>query len=130
MEAPQSEFEAKLSWLARPLTCGRATALAPLDLARLCDDDLKDISLRMETIMETIEMPRCEGRLIPRGIFDQMCTLEDRIFDGPKPRLSDWLGLIARFGEYYHLGGCGPIPVDFAIFEEYWARYSKLSGFG
>jgi hypothetical protein len=117
-----------MSWLVRPLTCDGRTVLGPLAPARLGDADLKDICLRMHAILRTIEMSRCEGRLLPRDIFDRMDTLESLVLHGPRPRLLDWSGLIAEFGEYYRLAGAGPIPVDPAGFTELRARYSRLPG--
>ena len=114
------------SWLTRPLTCGRTMVLAPLDLAQLSDADLRDICLRMHAILDTIEMPRCEGRLIPRDIFDKMDTLESDVLHGPKPKLSDWMDLIAEFGSYYGLEGTGPIPVDLDLFEKLQSRYAEF----
>jgi hypothetical protein len=118
----------QMSWLSRPLTCDGTTVLGPLDPARLNDGDLKDICLRMHVILDTIEMPRCEGRLLPRDLFDRMDTLESLLHHGPRPRLSDWSGLVAEFGEYYGLEGTGAIPVDPAGFHELRSEYADILG--
>ena len=114
----------KMSWLTRPLTCDGTTVLGPLNQTRLCDADLKEICLRMHAILHTIEMPRCEGRLLPLQIFDRMDALESAVLHGPQPRLSDWSDLISEIGEYYGLAGTGPIPVDSAEFNKLRERYS------
>ena len=76
-------------------------------------------------ILDTIEMPRCEGRLLPADLFDRMDTLESRLFHGPgTPRLSEWEALIREFSYYYELNGDSAIAVDPSIFRETSARYA------
>jgi hypothetical protein len=85
----------------------------------------------MHAILNTIEMPRCEGRLIPYNLFNDMDTLESMVLHGHSspyghsspPCLAEWSGLIREFGEYYHLAGSGPIAVDSAIYREVAKRY-------
>jgi hypothetical protein len=68
-----------MEWLGRPLVCDGAVVAGLLDPARLGDSDLRDICLRMHVILETVEMPRCEGWLIPRDLFDAIDTLRRRL---------------------------------------------------
>jgi hypothetical protein len=121
------DFPRGMLWLARPLASAGRTVLDGLDLARLTDSDLRDISLRMEVIFDTIEMPRCEGRLMPRDIFDRMDTLASMVLHGHggMPRLADWAGLISDFGEYYDLAGEGPIAVEETYYHEHATRYAS-----
>jgi hypothetical protein len=100
--------------------------LDALDPARLCDADLPGICLRMSAILSTIEMPRCEGRLLPRDIFDRIDTLYDHLRHGPSPKLPEWVRLIADFGEYYGLEGVGPISVDPDLYREEAARFTDV----
>lgn len=114
-------------WLARPLISGGEIVLDALNPEQLTDADLKDICLRMHAILSTIEMPRCEGRLLPIDIFDRMDTLESMVLHGHggSPRLSEWSVLIDEFGEYYGLNTQGPIAVNAAIFRELSATYTR-----
>ncbi|MCE9548088.1 MAG: hypothetical protein K8T25_21655 [Planctomycetia bacterium] len=115
-------------WLARPLACNGEILLDGLDVGQLTDSDLKNICFRMDVILDTIEMPRCEGRLLPTGIFDRMDTLMSMIIHGHggTPKLTDWTGLITEFGEYYGLAGDGPIDVDLDTYRAAMASF-KLS---
>lgn len=121
-----------MEWLARPLVCDGAVVAEPLDPARLADADLRDICLRMQVILETIEMPRCEGRLIPYNLFLDIDTLDSMVLHGhpspyghqSPPRLAEWAGVIREFGAYYGLAGHGPIAVDPTIYRKEAARYS------
>ncbi len=116
-------------WLARPLACAGRIVFDGLDPGRLTDSDLRDISLRMEVIFDTIEMPRCEGRLMPRDIFDQLDTLASMVIHGHggAPRLADWAGLISDFGEYYDLDGEGPIAVEETYYRDHATRYAQAA---
>lgn len=115
----------ELSWVARPVACDGRVVLDGLDVDRLADADLRDICLRMQLILDTIEMPRCEGRLLPVDLFNRMDTLESRLFHGPgTPRLSEWEALLREFGDYYELNSAGAIAVDPSIFREISARYA------
>jgi hypothetical protein len=88
----------------------------------------------MHVILETIERPRCEGRLMPGELFDAIDTLESMVLYGRPspsghsglPRLAEWWGVVREFGEYYRLAGGGPIGVDPAIYREFAARYEGL----
>jgi hypothetical protein len=85
----------------------------------------------MHVILEIIETPRCEGRLIPRDLFDAIDTLESMVLHGhpsqsghhSPPRLAEWGSVIRKFGEYYHLAGVGPITVDRTVYAEVAAQY-------
>ena len=100
-----------------------------LDPGRLTDSDLRDISLRMEVILETIEMPRCEGRLMPREIFDRLDTLASMVIHGHggAPRLADWPGLISDFGQYYDLDGEGAIAVEESYYRKHVTQYANAA---
>lgn len=115
-----------VEWLARSLVCDGDVVAGPLDPSRLADSDLRNICLRMHVILETIEMPRCEGRLIPVALFDALDTLEGIVLHGnPRPpRLAEWSGVVHEFGEYYQLAGSGHITVDSASYHKRAARYS------
>jgi hypothetical protein len=121
-----------MSWLARPLVCDGKVVLDAFDPERLTDADLRDVCLRMHLILGTIEMPRCEERLLPVAIFDRMDTLESMVLHGHGgyPRLSEWSDLISEFGEYYGLEGQGPITVVPAIYREVGARFARSPGDG
>ena len=115
-----------MDWLARPLIADGVVVAEPLDRARLTDADLRTICMRMHVILETIEMPRCEGRLLPVKLFDAIDDLAGRVMhpgDHP-PRLAEWAGVISEFGAYYGLTGAGPIPVDPAL----WRRAAAWLG--
>jgi hypothetical protein len=96
-----------MEWLQRPLVCAGVAVAEPLDPARLVDSDLRGICLRMHAILETIEMSRCEGRLIPVALFDAIDTLESMVLHSHRspaghsrpPRLAEWLGVIRDFGD-------------------------------
>ena len=121
-----------MEWIVRPMVCDGAVVAEPLDPARLTDADLRTICLRMHAILDTIEMPRCEGRLIPLGLFDDIDTLESMVVHGhpspsghtSPPRLAEWAEVVREFGTYYGLAGAGPIIVDPALFREVASRYS------
>jgi hypothetical protein len=116
-----------MDWLARPLVCDGQVVLPGLDPRRITDADLKDICLRMFVVLCTIEMPICEGRHLPRDLFDQIDWLDSMVVyghDGPA-RLSDWADLITEFGEHYRLDGEGPIPVNPAIYRKEAERYGR-----
>jgi hypothetical protein len=116
-----------MEWLARPLLCEGVVVAGPLDPARLVDADLRAVCFRMHVIFDTIEMPRCEGRLMPINLFDAIDTLESVVLHGHRgpPRLAEWSGVIREFGGYYDLAGDGPIVVDPAIYREAAARYLR-----
>lgn len=124
-----------MQWLTRPLKCGRKIVAAPLDPAALTDADLRDICLRMRVILETIEMPRCEGRLMPYNLFLSIDTLESMVLhahpspygEHSPPRLAEWMNLIREFGQYYSLDREGPIPVTPAIYRKIAAQYGGAS---
>ena len=103
-----------MNWLARPLTVDDVVVAMPLDPATITDTDLRDICIRMYALLDSFEMPICEGRLLPLDIFESILDLADRIeFHGEQPpNLSEWKGLIEHFGTYYRLAGCGPILVE------------------
>lgn len=109
-----------LEWLARPLIADGVVVTEPLDPARLTDADLLPIGLRMHGIMDTFEMPRCEGRLIPAKLFDAMDRLTDSLRHpgSSPPSLAEWMTVAREFGEYYGLAGSGPITVGL----EYWRK--------
>src|SRR5262245_64916139 len=79
-----------VDWLARPLVADGVEVAEPLDPARLTDGDLRSICQRMLAILDTVEMPRCEGRLLPAKLFDAIDTLASRVRHGPQPRLTEW----------------------------------------
>jgi len=66
----------------------------------------------MHAILGTIEQHRCEGRLIPRDLFDRIDTLASRVTHGPTPHWDEWAAVVVEFGEYYGLDGSGLIAVD------------------
>lgn len=103
-----------MEWLARPLTADGVVLAGPLDPARLADSDLRDICSRMHAILDTVEMSRCEGRLLPVRLFDAIDALAGLVRHGPQPRLADWASVISEFGTYYGLAGAGPIAVESA----------------
>lgn len=115
-----------MEWLLRPLVADGVEAAGPLDPALLTDADLRSVCARMHAILETIEMPRCEGRLIPAPLFDAIDTLECRLrHPAPRlPRLAEWAETIREFGAYYGLGGTGPIVVE----APYWRAAVARSG--
>ncbi len=77
-------------------------------------------------------MPRCEGRLIPLGLFNDIDTLESMVAHGhpspyghsSPPWLAEWAGVILEFGRYYGLAGAGPIAVEL----EYWRAAAARLG--
>ena len=85
-----------MHWLARPLAYSDQVFLPPIDPDALSDSDLRVICLRMTVILDTIESRRCEGRLLPTKLFDQIDTLESMVLHGHggAPRLSDWETLL------------------------------------
>jgi hypothetical protein len=108
-----------VEWLRQPLICNDAIVRGPLDPHQLDDADLWEICLGMHVILQTIEMPRCEGRLIPCHLFQDMDTLESMIHGHRSPyghsyppRLAERTGVIHEFGVYYSLANPGPIAVD------------------
>lgn len=113
-----------MDWLSRSLTANGVTVAVPLDPNRLVDTDLRAICARMHAILDTIEMPRCEGRLLPAGLFDSIDTLADRLRHGPPPKLADWVAVVQEFETYYGLVGAGPITVEL----EYWRKAALLVG--
>lgn len=78
----------------------------------------------MYAILSTVEIPLCEGRLLPANLFDSIDTLADRLRHGPSPKLSDWESVIVEFGAYYGLAGVGPITVEL----KYWREAALLVG--
>jgi len=79
----------------------------------------------MCVILESIEMPRCEGRLVPIELFDRLDTLESAVLHGHcLPRPAEWRQLVHDFGDYYALAGDGPIEVDQAIYHKTAGRYA------
>lgn len=124
-----------MEWLRRPLLCDGAVVSGPLDPSRLVDEDLREICLRMHVILENVEMPRCEGRLMPVALFDSIDTLESMLLHNHPdpsglsrpPRLTDWSGVIREFGQHYQLTGTAPITVDPASYREIAARYSRAA---
>src|SRR5262249_37867215 len=115
----------RLDWLARPLVADGVVVADALDPARLMDANLPQICLRMMAILDTIEMPRAEGRLMPIELFNGIDTLAARL-QHPKskpPRPTEWESLVRGFGEYYDLTGTGPIKVDAALWH---AAVSRL----
>jgi hypothetical protein len=115
-----------VEWLTRPLTADGVVVAEPLDPARLTDANLRTICTRMHAILDTVEMPRCEGRLLPVKLFDAIDDLAGRVMhpgDHP-PRLAEWAAVIREFGAYYELAGVGPIPVDPAL----WHRAAAWLG--
>jgi hypothetical protein len=85
----------------------------------------------MQVILGTIERPCCEDRLLPVALFDAIDTLESMVLYGhpspsghsSPPRLTEWMGVVREFGEYYQLTGASLIAVDPAIYREVEARY-------
>lgn len=104
-----------------------------LDLTKLTNVDLRNICLQMHVILDTIETPRCEGRLIPFDLFNDIDTLESMVLYGhaspcghcSPPNLDQWLSVICQFGSYYQLSGTGPINVDCEIYTDVMTRYNK-----
>jgi hypothetical protein len=127
-----------MDWLARPLVCDDLVVAEPLDPSALADVHLHNICLRMHVILSTIEMPRCEERLIPLNLFDAIDTLESLVLHGQSsqqgrsspPRLAEWSDVIREFGNYYNLAGRGPIAVKPAIYREVAARYTGAQSAG
>ncbi len=113
-----------MEWLARPIVANGVVVAGPLDPARLTDADLRSICVRMHAILDTVDMPRCEGRLIPTKLFDAIDTLQSMVVNGlpsptgqpTQPRLAEWADTVREFGVYYGLAGARPIAVDL----EYW----------
>lgn len=123
-----STKHSNFNWLSLPLTCDGSMLLYGLDLVRIGDSDLFDISFRMQVILQTIEMPRCEGRLLPIEIFDRMDDLECKFFHGPTTSLEDCLELIHDFGMHYDLEANGnSIPVNRTEFKSERSRYLDFS---
>lgn len=108
-----------MEWLARPMVADGLVVAGPLDPSRLSDADLLSICLRMHAILDSVEMPRCEGRLIPTALFDAIDTLASQLrHPGPSPPLlSEWAAVIREFGAHYGLSGTGPIAVE----PSYWS---------
>ncbi|HEY1188033.1 MAG TPA: hypothetical protein VGE74_10270 [Gemmata sp.] len=115
-----------MEWLTRPLTADGAVRAGPLDPARLADADLRNICLRMHAILNTVEMLRCEGRLLPVRLFDAIDTLAGLVRHGPQPRLADWASIISEFGAYYGLAGAGAGPI--AVEPACWRQALSLVG--
>jgi hypothetical protein len=121
-------------WLARALICDGVIVQRPLAHDHLTDADLRGICLRMHAILDTIEMPRCEGRLIPYNLFNDIDTLESMLLHGHPspyghtfpPRLAEWSAAIREFGRYYLLDEIGPIVVDPEIYRELATRYGVI----
>jgi len=65
----------------------------------------------MHLILDTIEFPRCEGRLINRDIFVSIDIMDSDIQHNKDVQLSDWQDTIEQFGEYYQLDGNIPIEI-------------------
>jgi hypothetical protein len=101
-----------LDWLRARIVCEGRSVRPPLSLQNLSDADLPDICLRMGMILDSIEFPRCEGRLINLEIFNPIDTLESDLQHREENHLVDWLHAIRRFGEYYSLDGNEPITVS------------------
>src|SRR5262245_44776598 len=74
-------------WVSRPVVCGflGPVLFEGLNPERLSDSDLPDLCLRMHVILETIERLRCEGRLLPGKLFDEMDTLASIALQGHGP---------------------------------------------
>jgi hypothetical protein len=121
-----------MEWITRTLMCDGAIIAGPLDTGSLEDSDLRDLCWRMHMIMQTIEMPRAEGRLMPMALFDAIDTLESMIRQhqpdpagrSSPPRLGEWLDVIREFGEYYRLSGHGPVNVDSMAYSDAVRRYN------
>ena len=113
-----------MEWLARPLIADGVVVAGPLDPARLTDADLRSICQRMHAILDTVEMPRCEGRMLPVKLFDAIDTLASLVRHGPRLRLAEWASVISEFGSYYGLAGAGPISVEPA----YWGQAVSFVG--
>lgn len=87
----------------------------------------------MHVILDTIENPRCEGRLMPVNLFYDIDTLEGMVLyaqvspygHSSPPILDEWSSVIQDFGAYYHLYGTGPINVDHEICRDVMTRYNK-----
>jgi hypothetical protein len=90
------------------------------------DSDLKELCFRMQVVLTTIENAHCEGRWLPRDLFDQIDTLESLVLHGPAPSLAEWTGVIREFGEYYRLDGSRPIEVDAAVWQETVERFQRV----
>lgn len=122
-----------MQWLSRPLACGSTIIQPGLDPTTLTNADLRNICLRMHVILETIETPRCEGRLMPVNLFGAIDTLEGMVLyaqvspygHSSPPILDEWSSVIQDFGAYYHLYGTGPINVDLEIYRDVMTRYNK-----
>ena len=107
-----------MEWLARPLTANGVVVAGPLDPARLNDADLRGICVRMHAILNTVEMPVCEGRLMPAKLFDDIDTLASLVRHGPRPELAEWEAVVQEFGAHYGLAGASPIAVDLAFWRD------------
>lgn len=122
-----------MEWLSRPLKCGSKIVQTALDSTKLTNEDLRNICLRMHVILETIETPRCEGRLIPLDLFNDIDTLEGMVLFGQSspyghsspPTLVEWWSVIREFGRYYSLHGTGAIEVDHEIYSDVVTRYNS-----
>ncbi len=101
-----------MNWIRSEVVCQGGTVAAPLEPEAITNADLNDICHRMFVIMETIEFPRCEGRLLPADIFDAIDSLYDNLTFKPETDLQDWVQWIERFGDYYDLDGTRPIEVS------------------
>ena len=108
----------RIDWLKSPLICAGEEICEPLCPDSLSDSDLKDICFRMHLILDSIEFIRCEGRLLPRDIFDAIDTLESRLQFNTDNHLKDWIEWIEKFGAYYDLDGKTPIIIDSRSYEE------------
>lgn len=117
-----------MDWLARPLAADGVMVAEPLDPSRLADGDLQSICQRMHAILNTVEMLRCEGRLLPVELFDAIDTLADRMRHGPLPRLEEWSSVISDFGSHYGLNESGPINVEAVCWEQAITLVGALEG--
>ena len=113
-----------MEWLSRPLVADGVVVAGPLDPTRLTDADLRSICLRMHAILDTVEMTRCEGRLLPVKLFDAIDTLASLVRHGPRPRMAEWAEVVQEFGAYYGLAGAGPIAIDLG----FWRQAVSLVG--
>ena len=109
-----------MNWLARPLFADGVAVAGPLDLGQIGDADMQAICLRMRAILDSVEGPRCEGRLLPVTLFDAIDDLADRVLHpgGHPPRLAEWAGVVREFEAYYRLTGAGPISVEPAFWRQ------------
>jgi hypothetical protein len=116
-----------IAWLRSALICNDKIVCRPLNPEAVGDADLRDVCFRMHIILGTIEQNRCEGRVLPRELFDRMDTLESLLFHGPTPHLAEWVGLISDFGDHYAFDGRSSVVIAPAEYQDTCRRFQRGS---